>query len=459
MTSRQRFFVASLLCFSVLVMGTAGYMVLEGYSLTDGLYMTVITISTVGFGEVRPLGPGGRAFTSFLIAAGFAVIGFLGHALGESFLERIASASSERKRMKKLISELKGHYIICGCGRVGIAAAEHFEKSGKDFVVIDSAASRKDLLEARELLHLVGDATSEELLNEARIKTARGLIAVLPSDPDNLFITLTARELNPTLHIIARAEEASSERKLLRAGADNVISPFATAGRQIASNMLVATGDSREIENVCTFTLPDVTSQWVLVQEGSSMAGHTVETVAAEMSRKIVGLRRKETDSLDPHPDFRIEEGDMLLVIEERQAEEEKPQGPSRMRRVAVVDDNPVILGLYTRLVQRAGFVPMGASDGSEALGLIRKEKPDAVVIGAKLPIINGLEVCRRVRADDSLRDVRLVLFTDQDTPESRKRAKEIGVNAYVVKTADAAKLIETLLNLFQPSQTGENPS
>ena len=314
-------------------------------------------------------------------------------------------------------------------------------------------------MEAREFPHLVGDATSEELLNEARIKTARGLIAVLPSDPDNLFITLTARELNPTLHIIARAEEASSERKLLRAGADNVISPFATAGRQIASNMLVATGDSREIENVCTFSLPDVTSQWVLVQEGSSMAGHTVETVAAEMSRKIVGLRRKETDSLDPHPDFRIEEGDMILVIEERQAEEEKPQGPSRMRRVAVVDDNPVILGLYTRLLQRAGFVPMGASDGSEALGLIRKEKPDAVVIDAKLPIINGLEVCRRVRADDSLRDVRLVLFTDQDTPESRKRAKEIGVDAYVVKTADAAKLIETLLNLFQPSQTGENPS
>ena len=160
----------------------------------------------------------------------------------ESLLEKVWSGNVLEKRMKKQIALLAGHHIICGFGRVGEVASEHLEEAGANFVVIDAAPDTHEKCQGKGVLSVEGDATRESVLLEAGIKNASGLLALVDFDPLNLFIVLTARELNPTLHIIARSEEKQTEKKILRAGADSIISPFDSAGRQIAGDLLAATG-------------------------------------------------------------------------------------------------------------------------------------------------------------------------------------------------------------------------
>ena len=174
--------------------------------------MSVITLTTVGFGEVKPLPVAGRGFTTFYILLGFGSLAIAGRAIAESLIENVFSGQSEIKKMKKKISLLKSHFIICGFGRVGAASAEYFIKDGADFVVIENDPEQCHVIREKDYIFLEGDATSEAILLEAGIKSAKGLIALLNSDPKNLFIVLSARELNPTLQIISRVEDASSEK-------------------------------------------------------------------------------------------------------------------------------------------------------------------------------------------------------------------------------------------------------
>lgn len=239
--------IAAVLLFVLIVAGTGGYVFLEGYSVADGLYMTIITITTVGFGEVEPLSSLGRLFTSVLILFGFASLAFVAHSFMDALLNKLLSLKSEKQKMKKQIANLKSHYIICGFGRVGAAALSRFVKADVDFVIIETNPDNVQLLYEKNYPCIGGDATDEEVLEMAGIKQAKGLLAILPSDPDNLFISLTSREMNPTLNIIARAQNVASEKKLRQAGADNVISPYTSAGRQIANDMLVAAGSVQRL--------------------------------------------------------------------------------------------------------------------------------------------------------------------------------------------------------------------
>ena len=241
------------------------------------------------------------------------------------------------------------------------------------------------------------------------------------SDPDNLFIVLSARELNPTLHIIARAENHSSERKTLRAGADSVVSPFATAGKQIAEDILAITGKLRGPRN-CAAPL-NVAPPWVTVQPGSSMLEKTVGSVSGQMGRKIIGLRRNDNDLIFPDPETILESGDSLLVIDEREQDNGEPAQPlpDEPRKIVIVDDNQVILRLYTRLFQKAGFYPVTAGNGREGLALIIKEKPAAAVIDFMLPVLSGIDVCRLVREKTSCNGVKLILFTSDNRQKPGK--------------------------------------
>ncbi len=453
--NRQVIFII-ILMIAIFGGGTAGYIVIEDYSFSDAIFMTIITVTTVGFGEVQPLTPEGRIFTSALILLGFASLAFAVHIIMGAIINRVINSTSEIKKMEKQISKLKEHYIICGFGRVGMAAVEKFKQSGTDFVVIDTLSDDLSGNNEEQILHLKGDALDEDTLINASIKSASGLLALLPSDADNLYITLTARELNPTLHIIARAEGTGSEKKLLQAGADSVISPFTAAGRKIAANMLAATINPQMIQD--TLHVQHTVPQWIEVMEGSSMVLQTIGEVAAEMKHKVFGLRRKETDYLDPEYSIKLEIDDKLLVMATENSYSEEQEIKTHVpQKIVIVDDNPVVLKLYSRLLRRSGFVPLSATKGSDALQLILDEKPDAAVIDFMLPVISGIEICKNIRKKPEYDNVKLILFTGDDDNNTRERAMKAGANAVVIKGPESSELIETVIYLLKQGELQKN--
>jgi len=450
MSSKYKPVIAALLCLMIIAMGTAGYMLIENYSLFDGIYMSIITITTVGYGEVLPLSDLGRGFTSFLILAGFASFAFAGHVFVEAMLEKVWSDKLEKNKMKKNISALKSHFIICGFGRVGAAAAEIFRDALTDFIIIESDREHCEKIRQRGYLFIEGDATQEKILLEAKIKTSKGLIALLNSDPANLFIALSARELNPTLHIISRAEDFSSEKKILRAGADSVISPFVNAGKQIANNMLEIKGDFKPLDKLSTQN--NVSSfEWINIVEGSGMTGETIEAVSKQMRNKIIGIRRSGKDSILPDRGTVIEAADSILVMNEKKDYLNQTFKQSfEQKKMVIVDDNPVILRLYTRLFQKAGFYPLTAVNGRDGLELILKEKPSVAVIDIMLPVFSGIEVCKKIREVNEVKGMKIVLFTADSDSMTRKRAIKAGADAVVVKSSEASEVIEKVIEVLK---------
>ena len=453
MNNRKRIAVVLALCLAVAGAGTAGFMIVEHYSLPEALYMSVITLSTVGFSEVRPLSDAGRLFTAAFIVVGFVSLAVASHALVESLLTRVWSGRSEIRKMKKKIAHLRGHHIICGYGRVGAAAAERLAAAGTRFMVIESSPEKLALLQERGFLYLHNDATRESALLEAGIKEARGLLALLDSDPENLFLALTAREMNPTLHIVARADESSAEKKIIRAGADTVVSPFAVTGRQIAEDVLQAAGQMQTTD-ACRLE-GGLEPVWTLVDARSGLAGMSLAAAAEQTGGKIIGLRREGGDMLYPAAETRLREGDQLLMLQG--APTADPPDPPELRQVVIVDDNPVIRRLYTRLFQKAGFVPLTAADGKEGVERILATAPCVAVVDYELPVLSGIELCRQVRAHDPCRSTRLVLFTGSSRADTRRSALAAGADEVVVKSADATEIIKTVERVL--SQSDPRPS
>ncbi len=228
---------SALLVFLVIAAGTAGYSLLEGWGFLDSLYMTVITITTVGYGEIHPLDVPGRVFTIFLIFFGLGIILYILNTGAKIIIEGEFAQLLGRRKLEKRIRRLKSHYIICGYGRMGRIISREFQAYATEFVVIEKEAA---LLEAdlEGVLFIRGDATRDEVLREAGIEHAAGLVSALPTDAENLYVVLTAKGLNPQLTVVARAGEEGSEQKLLRAGADRVVSPYYIGGLRIAHTIL-----------------------------------------------------------------------------------------------------------------------------------------------------------------------------------------------------------------------------
>lgn len=455
MPLNRRVFLALMLFFGIVGMGTVGYKNFEGHSWLESFYMSAITITTVGYGDFTPHTELGRIFTIGLIIIGFVCIAFTGHAVAESLLKDVWGEQAEKKKMNRKIAKLKDHYILCGFGRVGAPAAQLFQRENADFVVIESQPEQVEAIKEMGMLHIDGDATREAVLNEANIKAARGLLALLGSDPDNLFVVLTARECNPTLHIISRSEDGSSESRMFRAGADMVISPFKAAGKEVASSCLAATGKITQ-DAAFTAMIPlNQTPQWFEVNEGSSMVGQTVESVSQHMGREVLGLRRNDKDFIAPDPDLVIESWDMLFVLDDEPIPEEveAPKRPAEPEKLVIVDDNPVIVRLYTRLFQKAGFHILTAENGKDGLDLILNEKPAAAVIDFLLPGLSGINVCAEVRNADPDQTTKLILFTADDQAETYSAAMEAGADAVVVKSPEAAEVIETVLRILSENQ------
>ncbi len=439
--------ISLLLLTGTIFFGTTGFWLIDDYPFIDALYMSVITITTVGFGEIYPLSELGRLFTVILILFGFVVLGFVGHSIVESLLERVWTGNTQVKRMKKRVSRLKQHHILCGFGRVGEIAAQHLAEAGADFVVIEAAEDRLEVLKQKKYLYVAGDATRESSLLEAGIKEASGLLALVESDPLNLFIVLTAREVNPTLHIIARSEDKGTEKKIIRAGADSIISPFDSAGRHIADNLLAATGGYRPSEKTETV---DLQLQWINIQQGSVIIGTTIGDVAATIGREVLGLRRQAQDTLQPQEKTLILQGDQLLVLADMDESAIEGGLDAIPPKIVIVDDNPVITRLFSRLFQKAGFHPFIAENGEAGFELILKEQPVAAVIDYQLPGLSGLEVCQKIRASKYHENIKLIVFTADDAEDVRQRCLEAGADKVIVKSSEASEIIRVVSSLLK---------
>jgi voltage-gated potassium channel len=239
----RRLVLAFLSVLSTIVIGTAGYWLIGGghWSFIDCLYQTVIGITTAGFGEIIPLGDTalGRPFTILLLCGGMVAVGWFVTTAAAFLIEGELSGLTWRKRMDSRVKKLSGHYIVCGAGQTGIHCVRELAAIGVPFVVVDrSEEVARSLSRDHGALAVVGDATHDEVLQEAGIERARGVISALTEDKDNLFVTVTARALNPALRIVAKAIDPRADGKLRRAGADSVVSPNMIGGLRLVSEMV-----------------------------------------------------------------------------------------------------------------------------------------------------------------------------------------------------------------------------
>jgi voltage-gated potassium channel len=232
----QGLFIPLIILVALVIIGTIGYPLIDGYTFFDAFYMTIITIFTVGYGEVAPLSIGGKIFTSILIITSFGTFAYAASLFTKSIMDGEFKDFFKQRKLNKLLEALSNHVIICGYGRNGRQAAQVLKKHGQRFVVIEKSETITAQLDHRyKELVINGDATTDEVMLRAGIKRAKAIIITLPADADNLFICLTARNLNPKITIISRASEDTSDAKLRIAGADNVIMPDKIGGAHMAS--------------------------------------------------------------------------------------------------------------------------------------------------------------------------------------------------------------------------------
>jgi voltage-gated potassium channel len=306
---------AGVILASIIAIGVVGYRIIEGWSLFDALYMTIITITTVGYAELHPLSIGGHVFTIFLILGGMGGAFYALFGIAEYVLEGQFGITIGRRRMKTKIANLMDHFILCGYGRVGEEIASTFKDERVPFVIIDNRPDCIARAEQAGYLYLQGDATKDEVLKEAGIDRARGLVAAVGSDADNTYITLSAKGLRSTLFITARASDSETENKLKRAGADRVVSPNNIGGRRLAMLALrPAVVDFLDI--VTSPRWPEIEMANVAVGDQSSLNGQTVKDVR-QCSKAIVIAIKKKSGKLIPTPseDEEIATGDSLMVI------------------------------------------------------------------------------------------------------------------------------------------------
>lgn len=298
--------------------GMVGFHLIERWSWFDGFYMVVTTFTTIGYQEVHPLSHAGRVFNVGLILVGVSLV-FLGiGSLTQALLEFELTSFFGRRKMEREIDRLSEHYIICGAGRVGRSAARELARRPAPFVVIDQSEGKTGRLEG-EWLTVIGDATLEATLRQAHIERARGLVAATTTDATNLYIVLTARNLNPKLQIIARSSEEGAEKHLLKAGANWVVSPYSFAGQRIAQAFLRPEVASF-LETATTHLGIDLEIGEVRVEADSAFAGKTVETSRIRQERGVIILaikREPEGMRFNPLPEDRIEAGDLLIAMGE----------------------------------------------------------------------------------------------------------------------------------------------
>ncbi len=302
-----------------LVVGTLGFTLIERYPVFDAFYMALITITTVGYAEIHPLSRAGRIFNSWLLLFGVGVMFYSVGAMTQTIIELQLSEFFGKRRIRRMIDKLKDHYIVCGFGRVGRSAADELHRSGKPFVVVDADAARVERAVKRGMLAVVADCKSDETLREVGVERARGLIAALATDADNLFLVLSAKALNPALKISSRVNEEESESKLRMAGADAVFRPYNITGYRLAQAILRPY--VFEFLDITTSTVDlglNIGLEQVHVVPGSELSAKSLREMQLRRDLGVIVLAIRKADGrmqFNPTADAVVEGGDHLIVM------------------------------------------------------------------------------------------------------------------------------------------------
>jgi voltage-gated potassium channel len=313
----RRFLLVSLAILATLVIGTIGFTVISGYPVFDAFYMTLTTMTTVGYGEIHPLDRAGRIFNSFFIIFGVSTI-FIGvGAMAQTILELELGDALGRRRQKRMIDKLQNHFIVCGFGRVGRGAAEELQHSGVPFIVVDVRPERAEAAIAAGMLAVAADSTRDDTLRQVGVERARGLVAALATDADNLFVLLSAKGLNPRIYVAARAAEEGAEDKMKRAGADAVFAPYSIAGHRLAQSLL-----RPHVVQFLDFTTKDiginVSIEQVRVSESSEAVSRTIKELDLSRALGVIVMAIRKSDGgmlFNPPADTAVRGGDYLIVM------------------------------------------------------------------------------------------------------------------------------------------------
>ena len=319
MNSTRHLIISIVLALLILVIGTIGYMTIEGWAFLDALYMTVITISTVGFSEVRPVDSIGRVFTMFIVLTGVGFSLYVAGAIVQFMVEGRIRQMLGRRRLDRKISRLKNHYIICGYGRIGRVLTLSLLRRFPDIVVIEKDPTLVPIMDDDGILYLSGDAAEENVLTKAGIERARGLVAALATDTDNVFLVLTARQLNPELPIFARAGREGSKAKLQMAGATIVESPYEMGALRMAQRIL-----RPKVTSFLDFALSskrkDILMEEIQVSATSRIANVMLKDSGFRQRYNliVIAIEKANQDMIfNPSFESRIHPGDTLIAVGE----------------------------------------------------------------------------------------------------------------------------------------------
>jgi voltage-gated potassium channel len=317
MNIRHRLYLSLCLLGSVVFSGSAGFHFIEGWAWFDAFYMTLTTMTTIGYGEIHPLSHGGRIFNSFLIVFAVFAGGFTIATVSQALLQFEFGKAFGRRRMERELAKLSGHYIICGAGRVGRTVARELRARGQSIVFIEKNAERAEWAINEKIPMVLGNASSEECLKRAHIESAKGFVAAVSSDAENLYIVLTARGFRSDLKIIARASEEEATSKLLRAGASQVLSPYYFVGSRIAQ-LLLRPNVLDFIDAAFGTERLDVEIGEVRIEAKSPLVGKTLGDSAIRQQAGVIILGVKPSDGallFNPAPETLIGTGDTLIVV------------------------------------------------------------------------------------------------------------------------------------------------
>ncbi|HYY55850.1 MAG TPA: potassium channel protein [Pyrinomonadaceae bacterium] len=314
--SRLRLRYALFALAGAIALGSIGFHLIEGWSLSESLYMTVQTVTTVGYGDMPPRTGGGRAFATIFMIIGVGTVAYALSSTVQTIVQSEIIATFGERRRHREMSKLRNHFIICGVGRVGSRIVREMQRTSVLFIAIESNAERASALTGSGAHVLVRDATLEETLREAGVERAAGLAACLPDDADNVYVVLTARDLNRDLHIVARAVEEQAEPKLLKAGANRVVAPTIIGSHRMAQALmkpaLADFMDSITAENL------DLGFEQLEIEPDSPYVGHELRhtNIRSELDIVIIAIRRRGGEMIfNPSGEATIQAGDVLIAI------------------------------------------------------------------------------------------------------------------------------------------------
>ena len=305
----------------IIVMGTVGYHFLEGWSLANSFYATIVTLGTVGFGDFCPVTPAGKLFALFIIVFGVGTLAYTFAMIMERFAEGRFKEILGRGKLEKRIKKMENHYIICGCGKIGKLICAELAHEKVEFVIVENDPEVTQGIEDIGFAYVKGGATDDKTLLDAGVKRAKGIVCALPKDADNLYIVLTARELNPDIYIISRFEDNASERRLINAGADRVMSPYRVGGMRM-SQAILRPAMLEFIELTTTRQSLALRMEELEVCEASFIIGKSLEESGLRKDYGLIVVAiAKESGKMvfNPVASYVIQSGDKLIALGEKE--------------------------------------------------------------------------------------------------------------------------------------------